>query len=186
MRSAASQATNAANTAANTGTSEGAGAAGINANLTPFLTQEMENPQGYSQQDMTQQLNQAEAGAGGATSGITGQAQLQAARQRNPGGFTGALDQAARSRTQAAADASEGIAANNANVKLQQQQAGANGLAGMYGADTNAMLRSMAMEPEDINSEVNADNSGWLQQTMGTLQGLGGLAANAGAVYKNL
>src|ERR1700743_3119785 len=66
-------ATNAGNTAAGFGSS----ASGISANLLPFLTRELNNPQGFSQQDTTQMLNQAQAGAGGATSGLMGAAALQ-------------------------------------------------------------------------------------------------------------
>ena len=185
-RAAVGQATNAATTAGNTATGEGASASGIGANLTPFLTQEMLHPQGYSQQDMTQQLNQAEAGAGGASSAINGQTSLMAARSRNPSGFTANLDQAARTKDQAAAGASEGVAANDAGVKLQQQQQGAKGLADMYGTDTDAMLKSMGLQTGDINAEVNANNSGWLQNTTGIITALGKGAQGAGALLQGI
>lgn len=163
MRAATGQAQGAATTAADTGANEGAAANGISANLTPFLTQELTHPQGYSQGDLTAQLNAGEAGAGGATSGVTGEAALMAARDRNPAGFTGALDNASRDRTKAAAMNSEHIAADNAGVKQEQQQAGAKGLAGMYGEDTDAMLKSMGLVAPDVNAEVNADKQGWVQ-----------------------
>lgn len=186
MRAATGQAQGAATTAADTGANEGAAANGISANLTPFLTQELTHPQGYSQQDLTQQLNAGEAGAGGTTSGITGQAALQGARNRNPAGFTGALDSAARDRTKAAAATSEDIAAKDADVKQQQQQAGAKGLAGMYGEDTDAMLKSMGMVAPDVNSEVNASKTGWLQDApqfvdlLKSIQGLGPQSGGGG------
>ena len=58
MKLATNQATNAYNTAANTGAGLGASAAGINANLTPFLTQEMLHPQGIGQQGLGGQREQ--------------------------------------------------------------------------------------------------------------------------------
>jgi hypothetical protein len=182
MRGAQSQASNAEQTASNTATNLGSQAQGIGSNLTPFLTQEMEHPQGFSQQDLSAQTSAALGGAGGADAGIVGQANQEAATTHNSGGFQAVLDDAARQRTKAAAGASEGIAANNANLKQTQQQEGAEGLSKMYGTDTSGMLEAMGQEPNDINSEVNAGNSGWLQQSMGVLGALGGGASGAGAM----
>jgi hypothetical protein len=67
----------------------------------------------------------------------------------------------------AAAGSSEGIQAQNENLKQTQQQEGAKGLQGMYGTDTSGMLDSQGQEANDINAEVNADKSGWLQNTLG-------------------
>lgn len=179
-RAAAGAAQTAAKTAGDTAASESGAANGISANLTPYLTGQLLHPTGYSQSDLTQQLNGAEAGAGGATSGIKGEADLMAARSRNPAGFTGALDNAARSRDKAAASASEGVAANNAQVKLGQQQDAAKGLSGLYGEDTDAMLKSMGLQTGDINAQTEAGKSGWLQNMNATISAITG-AANAGA-----
>jgi len=181
-RAAVNQASGAATTAGNTAAGEGADADSISSTLTPFLTGQLLHPQGQSQQDQTQELNQAEAGAGGTTSAVTGDAALMAARSRNPSGFTAALDNAQRSRGKAAASTSEGIAANNANVKLGQQEDASKGLQGMYGTDTDAMLKSMGVQTGDINSEVNANNSGWMQNMTGVLAALrgGGFTTSGG------
>lgn len=174
MRSAVNQASNAEQTAANTASGLGASANGIGANLTPFLTQEMLHPQGLSQQDLGAETSSALAGAGGANAGLVGEANKMAATTRNAGGFQAALDDAARQRSKAAAGASEGIAANNANLKQQQQQEGAGGLEKMYGQDQSGMLDAMGQESRDINSEVDAGNSGWLQNTMNIIKTLKG------------
>ena len=42
-------------------------AGNINAQLLPFLTRELNNPEGYTQQQTGAMLGQAEAGAGGST-----------------------------------------------------------------------------------------------------------------------
>jgi hypothetical protein len=182
MRNAQSQASNAATTAANTGTNLGSEAQGIGSNLTPFLTQEMEHPTGYSQQDTSAMLSSGLGGAGGADAGIAGMANKEAATTRNAGGFQAALDDAARQRTKAAAGASEGIAAQNAGLKQQQQQEGAEGLQKMYGTDTSGMLDAMGQQSNDINAEVNAGKSGWLQNTLGIINTINGSAkAAAGA-----
>lgn len=182
MRSATTQAGKAATTAANTGTQLGAEASGIGSTLTPFLTSELEHPQGYSQQDMSSMLSAAEGGAGGADAGIVGQANQQAATSRNAGGFQAVLDDAARQRAKAAAGASEGIAAQNAGLKQQQQQDAAKQLQGMYGTDTSGMLDATGQEANDINAETNAAKSGWLQNAEGVLGTLGSVASGAGSM----
>ena len=102
-------------------------------------------------------------GAGGAASGITGIADKQAATSRNAGGFQSALDDAARERMKGAAATSEGLAGQNANLKVTQQQDAAKGLQGMYGTDTSGMLEASGQQASDINAESNANNTGWLQ-----------------------
>jgi hypothetical protein len=82
-----------------------------------------------------------------------------------------------------AAGASEGIQAGNEQAKLQQQQEGAAGLGKMYGTDTSGMLSSQGQVANDINAEVNADKTGWLQDTLGIVNA-GANAANAGANVK--
>lgn len=182
MRNAVSQASNAVGQANNTATTLGAEGQGIGANLTPFLTSELEHPQGFSQGDTSAMLAAGLGGAGGATSGIVGEANKEAATTRNAGGFQAALDDAARQRTKAAAGASEGIASQNANLKQQQQQDAARGLQGMYGTDTSGMLNAMNQEHEDVSAEADAGKSGWLQNSLGILNGL----SNAANAYANV
>ena len=92
------QAQGAATTAGNVGAGYGANASTVNSQLLPFLTRELNAPQGYTQQQTGSMLNQAEAGAGGATAGLNTEANLASARNRNSGGFSGALDEAARDK----------------------------------------------------------------------------------------
>lgn len=183
MRSAVGQASNAYKQAVDTSNTLGGEAQGIGANLTPFLTQEMLHPQGLGQEGIGAEEAAALGGAGGAASGLVGQAAQRTAASRNAGGYQAALGDIARERMKAAAGASEGIAAQNENLKQQQQQEGARGLQGMYGTDTSGMLNAMNQQHEDINSEVAANNSGWLQNTTNMIGALSG-AANAGANVK--
>jgi hypothetical protein len=183
-RSAQASANSGASTAASTAAGLNANAGAIGSSITPFLTQEMLHPQGYSQQDLTSQLDAAQAGAGGATGGITGQANLQAARTRNSSGFTGALDDAARQRDKAAASSSEGIAANDADLKQKQQQEGAAGLQGLQATDQGDALKSMGIQTGDINASVDAGKSGWLQNATGIINTLSGAATGAAGLKK--
>jgi len=138
------------NQAINTSGMLGGEASGIGANLTPFLTQEMLHPQGIGQTGLAAETAAAEAGAGGAASGLTGAADQRAAASRNAGGYTAALDQAAREREKAAAGSSEGITAQNEMLKQNQTQEGAAGLGKLYNTDTSGMLNAMGQEANDI------------------------------------
>lgn len=182
MRAAQSQASNLQNTDASNAAQNNALASGVNSTLNPFLQRELASPQGFSQQDQTAQLAAAAAGAGGATSGVTGQANLAAARTRNAAGFSGALDDAARSRQQALAGQSEGIAAKNADLKQTQQQAAAAGLTGLYNTDSSAALKALGLQDSAINTEVTAGQSGWLQNAMNVAKTAGSIASGAGGV----
>lgn len=160
-----------AGNAGDTAAGYGAQAAGINANLLPFLTRELQNPEGFTQQQQGAMLNQAEAGAGGSTAGLTTEANLESARNRNSGGFSGALDQAARERDKALSATSSGIAANNANLQQQQKQAAASGLQGMQGMDMNAQLKAMGLQNEDLNTAASTYGTGSWASDLGKLAG---------------
>ncbi len=60
----------------------------------------------------------------------------------------------------ARADASENIAAQNANLQQEQSQQGAAGLGGMYKTDTSGMLDAMGQESRDITAGVDASKAG--------------------------
>lgn len=181
MRSAVNQAQQAATTAGNTAAGYNSTASGIGGSLIPFESRQLQNPSGMSQQDIGAQLAASAAGAGGATSGLTGAAGKMAATTRNPMGFSSALDNAARQRTAAEAKGAEGIQANNADVKLNQQQQAGSALGNLYGMSSKAGVENADAQTGDINAQVNANNSGWLQNGLniaktiiGAGKGMGG------------
>ena len=170
---------NAANQANSTGIGYGQGAADVNSQILPFLTRELNNPQGYTQQQQAAMLGAAEGGAGGSTAGLTTEANLASARNRNSGGFSAALDEAARQKDKALAGASEGIASNNADLQQKQQQAAAAGLQRLGETDTNAQLKAMGLIPEDVNAASNASSD--VFKNIGSFIGdLGGIAKLGG------
>ena len=167
MRDAQQQASNAAGTAATTAGGYGSQAGGIAANLVPFETRQMTNPTGESQRDIGAQLTAGLAGTGGATAGLTGAAGKMGMTTRNPMGFSSALDAAAMQRDKAAAGVGERVAANNVGVKLNQQKDAASTLGGLYGTDVKAQLESQGQVAPDVNAEVAANKTGWLQNAEG-------------------
>lgn len=178
----AKTALNAAKTAGDVGAGYGADASTINSQLLPFFTRELNNPMGYSQQQKGSMLAASEAGGGGATAGLTTEANLASARNRNSGGFSGALDEAARERQKALSANSLGIENKNADLQQQQQQSAASGLSNMYGQDTEAQLRAMGLIPQDINAGANATSAtpGWMSGLKDLMGGGLGFAKLAG------
>ena len=170
-----SQANSAYGSAVNTAGMLGGEAQGINANLTPFLTQEMLHPQGYGQQGLSAMNAAASGGAGGALSAFQGGAAQRAGAMHNAGAFQASMDDASRNAMKARADASENIAAQNANLQQEQSQQGAAGLGGMYKTDTSGMLDAMGQERGDIEAGVQAGQAGpgWLS-TLGKGLGIAG------------
>ena len=169
-RAAQSQANNLAGTTGTLAAQDNSAAAGITSTLNPFLTSELTHPQGFTQGQTTSMLSAAEGGSGGATGSLMGQANLDAARTRNSGGFTSALDASARSRQQSLAGTSEGIAGQSANLEQQHQQAAAQGLQGLYGAQSHNALSALGEQNSAIGNETNAGAQGWLQNATGLLQ----------------
>lgn len=172
------QAQGAATTAGDVGAGYGSNAATASSAVMPFLTRELNNPQGFTQQQTGAMLGAAEGGAGGATAGLTTEANLASARNRNSGGFSGALDNAARTAGKTLAGTSEGIAADNANLQQQQQQNAAKGLMGEQGMDQDAQLKAMGLVAPDLKTAAASYNTGdWasgLSQIAGTVGQIGG------------
>ena len=164
-------ASQAARTLGATASTYGGDASGIAGTLVPFATRQLLNPQGYSPQDLTAQLDASAAGAGGATSGIVGSLDQTAASTNNYGGFAGAADLASRQKIKAAASGAEGIAASNADVKLQQQKNAANILSQQYGTDVGAQSSADNTQEQAIQQANQEGFFGRLQQITGMLAG---------------
>jgi hypothetical protein len=182
IKAATQAAQSGVNQANATAANYGGQAAGIGGTLVPALTKESTNPTGFNPNDLNSMLVAGEQGAGGANAGLTGQANLQASRTNNSGALSGVLDQAARAKTQTLSNNALGVQNENAQLKQKQQQAGLQGLQGLYGTDVGAQLKAQGLVPEDINAWANADKTGWLQDTTGMLGALGSLGMGAGAV----
>jgi hypothetical protein len=50
----------------------------------------------------------------------------------------------------------------------------------MYGTDTSGMLDATGQEAGDVNAQVNANNSGWFQNTMNYMKTAASVAGAAG------
>jgi len=170
-------------TAFNTGMGV-AGTAGANAGnlyskLSPMYEQEAENPQGYGGADLAGMNTAVQQSVGGSTAAAKGEGMLQAARTRNRGAMASSIGDSIRSGQRTLADKALDIQGKNADLKQRQQQAGLEGLAGLYGENEKQQLgglgeanQSIGEGNSAINAEANAGNSGWLQNLLSTINAL--------------
>jgi hypothetical protein len=118
---------------------------------------------------LNEMLTAAGAGTGAAAGAATTEAKRQAATTGNASGQSAALDAIARERMKTGAGVSESIAGKDVEGALQMRQAGAQGMSGLYGEDLKGQLAAMGQESADINAEVNASKTGWLQNAEGVV-----------------
>jgi hypothetical protein len=169
-RAGAEQARNAANTAGNTISGEQASAQAKELALTPFYRSEMGAQHLFDPQQNQELLNAAAAPLAASAATTAGQARSEAARTRNTSGFSSALDQAARDRNSAMGGVGQQVAAQDIMGAKDLNQRGAAGMAGLYDTDTNAMLKAMGIQNQDINTEIEAGKSGWYQNLLAGAQ----------------
>jgi hypothetical protein len=155
----------------------GANAAGVNNTLTPALTSEVANPQGYTPQQMAAQTTAAEQTAGGSNAGATGGALLRAVRTRNAGAAPAAIDQANRSAGQNLSQINAGIQTKNADLQQRQRQQGISGLEGLYGENVGAQENALGASNSALNDAGHLNNF-WQQLLTQGIQ-TGGQVASA-------
>lgn len=172
IKKATGAAQSAAGTAAQTGSQYGQQAADVGGFITPTLMGDVRNAPGLGQSTVNAMLEEGLGTAGGAASGIAGQAGLQAARSRNVGAATGALDEAAREKMRTSAGVGLDVATKNAMVQQQQRQSALGQLENLYGTDVGAQLKAQSLVPEDIDAWARANQTGWVQNVDQTIAAL--------------
>jgi len=186
MRDAVGQAKTAFNTASGTAGEAGANASQVNSTLTPYLERELQNPTGYTPDELNKMNVASEQGAGGAESSLKGEAAGQVARTRNSAGYSTALDEAARDKTRALSEDSLNIQGQSAKLAQQKQEQAASELGGIYGTDVKETLGAQGLMPEDINAGTNAGKSGWFQNMTDLINSLkpgGSTGGGAGSSF---
>jgi len=171
-------ASNAATTAAQTGAAYGQQAGTLGGMLVPTLQGDVMNAPGFSAAQQNAMLTEGLEGAGGAASGLVGQAALAGARSRNVGaGTTGALDEVAREKMRTSAGVGLDVATKNAMLQQQQRASALKQLEGIYGTQVGAALKAQSLVPEDIDAWAKANQTGWVQNVTGVLSALQGAGA---------
>lgn len=157
----------------------GSEASGISGQIIPGLEREAANPTGFGAQDVNNMLVAGGEAVGGANAGITGEANLEAARTRNAGGFANALDEAARIKSRQLSRNALDVSNANALQKQKQQMFAQGELRDIMQSDRANQLRAMGMSEEAIANELKAGQQGWVQNTLNTIKTLTGGAADA-------
>lgn len=124
--------------------------------LAPTLTHEATSPAGFAPSDLTAMHTAATDSLGGSTAGITGQANLTAARTRNAGAFQPALSEAGRDASRKDAEAAVTIQAQNAMQREKNRQAGIQGLQGLYGTLDKSTLDALGIGNQAIGAANGA------------------------------
>lgn len=157
----------------------GTNAAGINATLTPALTAEAVNPQGYTPAQMASMTTGAEQTAGGANAGATGGALLRAARTRNAGAAPGVIAQTNRQGGQELSQVNAGIQKSNADLQQRQRQQGISGLEELYGQNVGAGENALGLSNQSYQIAGNLPNFWQQLLTQGLAPGQQGGALTA-------
>lgn len=139
----------------------------VNSYLTPKLKAEADNPEGYSPQQMAYMNTAAQQSEGGAVGGITGQANLEAARTRNAGGFEGAVGEGSRTAQRDLSQKAVGIQKDQADLQQQQKQTAMSQLMHLYGVDESTAMgylntSNSALEGENKASGLNSLTSQYI------------------------
>lgn len=150
--------------------------------LDPTLTAEATNPQGYSPEDLASMNTANQQSLGGSTAGITGQANLTAARTRNAGGFQGAIGSGSRSAQRDLSENALNIQGEQARLKEAEKQTALSQIMQLYGIDESTALGYL----NSSNSALGTENEGshlanqdfW--NSFQNIQKVAGQAATAG------
>jgi len=113
---------------------------------------------------------------------VTGQAGLNAMRTRNTGALSGVLDQAARTKQQQLSENALNVQNQSARLAQQKRASALGGLQGLYGTDVNAQLKAMGIQDQDLQTAIQAGNSGWLQNTMWVIGALSSDASKGAGI----
>lgn len=184
MRQAQQQASDAYKTADKTSQQYGGAADQVGSTLIPGLEREANDPEGYTPEEMNDQLVAGEQGAGGANAGIVGQANLQTARNRNSAGQSAVLDSAARDKMRQLSDNALNVENKSADLGQQKQMSAQKQLGSIYGTDTSADIEAQGLLPKDVEAEADAGKSGWFQNMTQLIASLSGSAKNGAQAYQ--
>jgi hypothetical protein len=174
-RSIANQAGQNSKAAAGVAGSSGANANQIYSSVVPGLERQAQTPQGFTAGQLNTATTASQEAAGGANAAATGEGRLAALRTRTAGGYPAALDEAARAKGRTLATNAQDLQLTNAKLGLQRQGQAQQQLEGLYGVNTSDALKAMGLQNEDLNTQLNAGKSGWLQNLEGGLGVIGNL-----------
>lgn len=133
---------------------------------TNFFQNELNNPQGFSPQELAAMLTASSQSVGGSNASAVGGGNQLAARTGNQAGLATSLDNANRQNAKILSGNALDVQGQNALLKEKQQQGGAAGLASLYGTNIGSSLKALGLSNDAIQAWTAAD-----QETMGAIEG---------------
>lgn len=164
----------------------GTEASQVGGSIIPGLEREAQNPVGFTPEQRNDQLVSGAEAVGGVNSGVRGAADLARARTRTAGGFTPALDEAARVKGRQLASNALEVSGEDARLAQQKQQFAQSQLAGIRSQDITAQLKAMGLSDEAIQAELAAGQQGWFQDAMFGINTLSNAGRSAARAYGDL
>ena len=151
--------------------------------LEPTLEGDVTNPQGYTPQQLAYMNTASQQSLGGSVAGATGEANLQAARTRNAGGYQGAIGSATRSAQRQLSTNALKVQQDQANLQQQQREQALKALQSLYGVNSTAALGYLNSSNNALGDEARAGNPFFndLQSYTSSVKNLAQGAAAAGA-----
>jgi hypothetical protein len=125
----------------------------------PFLQNELTNPQGFGQQDLSQMQTQGGQATAGALGAGKEAATLNASRTGNTAAVPGVIDATTRNAMQQQSNNVLNTDMANEQLKQQQQQEGSQGLEKMYGTDVSAALQALGLSNNAIQDWTGAQSA---------------------------
>jgi hypothetical protein len=122
--------------------------------LDPVLKGDVTNPQGYTPQQLAYINTAAQQSTGGGTSAVTGEANLEAARTRNAGGFQGAIGTGSRNAMKENSENALKVQAMQADLQQTQRRDAMKALQDLYGTNNTDALGYL----NSSNSALGAEN----------------------------
>lgn len=126
--------------------------------LTPQLEKEATNPEGYTPQQKAYMNTASQQSLGGGVAATTGQANLEAARTGNAGGFAGAVGTANRGAQRQESQNAVGIEADSAKLAAAQKQQALSSLQSLYGTELGGSGNYLQTSNQALHDENNAPN----------------------------
>lgn len=126
--------------------------------LDPTLKKEATDPQGYTPQQQAYMRTASEQSLGGGVGATTGQANLEAARTKNAGGFQAAVGTANRGAQRQLSQNALGIEKGQADLQQAQKQQALQSLQSLYGTGGAQGIGYLQTSNQALKDENSAPN----------------------------
>ena len=158
---------------------------GIQSMLTPFLTQNLTNPQGFGANTISQMITQAGQGAAGATGAADKTAMDLGARTGNTAAIPSMIAASQKAGAKTTADATNNVMIQNMMQKLSQQSNAASGLSKLFDTDLSASGNAYKNAGDVLGTKLKADQAS-NTSALGGLSSILGMAQSGGGMLQSL